>query len=349
LKWPGSADIIGIMKESVLFERLKEKKIRCLACAHGCVIKPGRRGKCRVRENVDGTLMSLVFGKVVSMSVDPIEKKPLFHFLPGSRSLSMATVGCNLRCRHCQNYEISQFPRLRPDSGIPGEDMTPAQIVDNAAEARCESISYTYTEPTIFLEFAYETAVLARDRGIRNVFVSNGFMTSRSARLIAPLLDGNNIDLKGDDEFYRDICGARLEPVQDTIALMKESGVWVEVTTLIIPGLNDSEKTLGEIAGFIAGIDPGIPWHVSRFHPTYKMLDRPSTPVESLRRAVRIGGEVGLKYVYEGNVPGGGGENTLCPACGSLLISRVGFRVEQNMLRKGSCPNCGSLQAGVWK
>jgi pyruvate formate lyase activating enzyme len=337
------------MKEAMLYEKLDKGKVKCNLCAHRCLIVPGKRGICAVRENVEGTLYSLVYGKVISFNIDPIEKKPLFHFLPGSRSLSLATVGCNFRCEHCQNYTISQFPRERPDVPIPGEDMTPEEVVEAASRNGCESISYTYTEPTIFLEFAYDCARLARERGIRNVFVSNGFMTPESAGLIAPYLDGNDIDLKGDKEFYRKICHARVEPVRETIRLMKEQGVWLEVTTLIIPGHNDSEEVLRGIIDFIVSVDPSIPWHVTQFYPTYKLLDVPRTPVETLRRARDLGLRSGLKYVYEGNVPGEGGENTYCPKCGEALVMRFGVSLRENRLKDGSCPHCGQSLEGVWK
>lgn len=320
----------------------------CALCAHRCVIKDGERGKCGVRENRDGTLMSLVYGRLVSMHIDPIEKKPLFHFLPGTSSFSIATVGCNLRCMHCQNYEISEYPRKWPHAPIPGEERTAEEVVEAAARAGCESISYTYTEPTIFLEFALDTARIAKARGIKNIFVSNGFMSRESAELMAPFLDGNNIDLKGDDAFYRKICGARLKPVQDTIGRMKEAGVWVEVTTLVIPGLNDSPEVLSDIAAFIISVSPDIPWHVTQFYPTHEMRDRPRTPVEVLRRARDIGMKAGLKYVYEGNVPGEGGENTYCPVCGKLLIERVGYVIGTVKIEKGLCFSCGAPQPGVW-
>jgi pyruvate formate lyase activating enzyme len=336
------------MKEAVLYERLEEGKVRCFLCAHRCKIRPGERGICAVRENRDGTLVSLVYGRAVSMNVDPIEKKPLFHFLPGSRSFSVATAGCNFRCEHCQNYTISQLPRERKDVSIPGEEVGAAEVVRRASEDRCQSIAYTYTEPTIFMEYALDIARLARGKGLRNVFVSNGFMTPESVRLIAPYLDGNNIDLKGDDEFYRKICKARLSPVLETIRLMKELGVWVEVTTLIIPGLNDAEESVRDIARFLVSVDPAIPWHVTQFYPTYKLTDRPRTPVETLKRAREVGMEAGLQYVYEGNIPGEGRESTYCPGCGELLVMRTGFRVEAVRLRDGACPSCGRLQPGVW-
>ncbi len=336
------------MKEALLYKKLKEGRVHCALCAHRCIIEPGQRGICAVRENRDGTLYSLVYGKVVASHVDPIEKKPLFHFLPGSRSFSIATVGCNFRCEHCQNYEISQLPIERPNLVIPGEEVSPEDIVESALRSGSMSISYTYTEPTIFLEFALDCAKLARERGLKNVFVSNGFMTPESAELIAPYLDADNIDLKGDAAFYRDICSARVEPVKKTIRLMKELGIWIECTTLVIPGLNDSTEVLKGIADFLVSVDPAMPWHVSQFYPTYKMLDRPRTPIETLRRARKIGLEAGLKFVYEGNVPGGGGESTACPSCGELLVERFNYSIERNKLKNGICVKCGMPVAGIW-
>ncbi|MBI3592990.1 MAG: AmmeMemoRadiSam system radical SAM enzyme, partial [Nitrospirae bacterium] len=305
----------------------------------------GKRGICSVRENRDGVLYSLVYGKVVARHIDPIEKKPLFHFYPGSRSYSIATVGCNFRCMHCQNYEISQYPKQHPD--IPGEDMTPEQIVREAELTGCKSISYTYTEPTIFFEFAYDCARLAHEKGIKNVFVSNGYTSPEAAKLIAPYLDANNIDLKGDDAFYKRIAGARLQPVLDTIKLMKELGVWVEVTTLIIPDHNDSDDFLKWVAEFIKSVDPAMPWHVTQFYPTYKLLDKPRTPIKTLRRAKDIGMKAGLKYVYEGNVPGEGGENTFCPSCGELLIDRFGFTLTAVKMKESKCSKCGAQIDGI--
>jgi pyruvate formate lyase activating enzyme len=276
-----------------------------------------------------------------------LRQSRLFHFLPGSTSFSIAVVGCNFRCEHCQNFEISQYPKEHED--IPGKSVTPEAIVDAAARNNCDSISYTYTEPTIFLEFAYDCAKLAREKGIKNVFVSNGYTSPEATRLIAPYLDGNNIDLKGDDEFYKKLCGARLDPVRETIRLMKELGVWVEVTTLIIPDYNDSEDDLKDIAEFIKSVNPSIPWHVTQFYPTYKLTDKPRTPVKTLRRAREIGFEAGLKYVYEGNVPGEGGENTYCPSCKELLIKRFGFTITENKIKDGRCFKCGTMIEGTWK
>lgn len=337
------------MQEARFYEKAQGNKVQCHLCAHECVIDPGSRGICMVRENRGGVLYSLVYGKIISQNIDPIEKKPLFHFLPGSRSYSIATVGCNFQCQHCQNYEISQYPRLYKGS-LPGQEVTPADIVAAAAATRCASISYTYTEPTIFGEFAYDTAALARQQGIRNVFVSNGYMTPRSATALAEVIDADNIDLKSfSDSFYRKICKARLQPVLDTIALMKKLGVWIEVTTLIIPGLNDADEELRQIAHFLLEIDPGIPWHVSAFYPTYKMLDRPRTPAATLRRARQLGLEAGLRYVYTGNIPGDEGEKTFCYACQTLLIDRYGYSIRKNRITAGKCPDCGAVIDGVWQ
>ncbi len=335
------------MKEAILYEKLDEKKVICSLCAHRCTIEEGKRGICRVRENRDGKLYSLVYGRPCSLNEDPIEKKPLFHVLPGTSSLSISTVGCNLRCMHCQNYEISQYPREH-NGDIYGTSVTPEEVVDAAVKKGCKTISYTYTEPTIFLEYALDCAKLAHKSGIKNVFVSNGFMTPESAEVIIPYLDGDNIDLKGNDDFYKRVCKARVEPVKDTIRLMKSSGVWVEVTTLIIPGYNDSKEVLQGIVDFIKTVDKSIPWHVTQFYPTHKITDRPRTPLETLRWARKMAIDKGLKYVYEGNVPGEGSENTYCPHCNELIIERFGFNIIKNSLTDGKCPKCKGLIDGIW-
>ncbi len=333
------------MHEARLYEKLDEGKVKCFLCPQYCSISPGKRGICGVRENSGGTLYSLVYGKVAAKHVDPIEKKPFFHFYPGSHSFSIAAVGCNFRCLHCQNYEISQYPKQNKD--IPGEEMSPEEVVEEAVRAGCESIAYTYTEPTIFFEFAYDCARLAHKKGIRNVFVSNGYTSPDAIRLIAPYLDANNIDLKGDDDFYKKVVGAKLQPVLDTIKLMKELGIWVEVTTLIIPDYNDSDDFLTFAAQFIKSVDASIPWHVSLLYPTYKLFDKPRTPLITLRMAREIGLKAGLKYVYEGNVPGTGGENTLCPSCGALLIERIGFSLTHISMKDSKCEKCGARIDGV--
>lgn len=338
---------VATLKEAMLYEKLAEGKVKCHLCSHRCVIFPGKRGICQVRENRDGTLYSLVYGKIVSAAIDPIEKKPLFHFHPSTASYSIATVGCNFHCLHCQNHYISQYPRDNKGAII-GEELAPKDIVREAKRLGCKSISYTYVEPTIFFEYAYDTAKLAHDAGIKNVFVSNGYMTEEATRTIAPYLDAINIDIKGfTEEFYRKICGARLQPVLDSVKLMKELKIWVEVTTLIIPTLNDSEEELQQIAEFIKSVSPAIPWHVTQFHPHYKQMSLPPTPFFSLRRAREIGQEVGLRYVYEGNIPGEEGENTYCYKCGQLLIRRFGFSILRYDLVEGRCHKCGAQIDGV--
>jgi len=309
-------------------------------CAHHCRVGPGERGLCGVRENRDGVLYTLVYGRPVSLAVDPIEKKPLFHFLPGSLSLSLATVGCNFTCAFCQNADISQMPR---DQGrITGRFVPPEQVVEAAAQAGCLSISYTYTEPTVFYEYARDCARLAVQAGLKNVFVTNGYMTKETLTDIDGHLHAANVDLKSfSDDFYRTQAGARLKPVLDSIRRLWEMGVWLEVTTLLIPGLNDQEVELRALTEFLASVSPDIPWHVSRFHPTYRLLDAVPTPVSSIERALRLGREAGLRYVYGGNVAGHSSESTVCPGCGESLIERRGFSLGRIDLKDGRCPRCG--------
>jgi pyruvate formate lyase activating enzyme len=336
-----------VVKQALFQETKEGQKVQCSLCCHRCLIPPAKRGLCAVRENREGTLYTLVYDKVIARNVDPIEKKPLFHFQPGSRSFSIAAPGCNFRCRHCQNSDISQLPRDRGGMLL-GEDVSPAVLVEAARRLGCASISYTYTEPTIYFELAYDTARLAAKAGLKNVFVTNGYITPEALRVIQPYLHAANIDLKGyRDDFYREVCGARLQPVLDAIRLYRELGIWIELTTLIIPGYNDSDEELTGIARFIKSLGNEVPWHVSRFHPTYKLTDAPPTPVETLVRARRIGLDEGLRYVYEGNVPGQG-EDTPCWSCGRTVIKRLGFRVEANELEKGACPQCGARIDGVW-
>ena len=335
------------MKKAMFQEASEAKKVQCGLCSHRCLILPGKRGICAVRENRDGILYTLVYDKVIARHVDPIEKKPLFHFLPGSLSYSIATAGCNFRCKHCQNADISQLPH---DHGgmIPGEEVSPPEIIAAASRQGCASISYTYTEPTIFFELAFDTARLAHGAGIKNVFVSNGYITPEALKEIRPYLHAANIDLKGfSDDFYKKVCGARLQPVLDSIRLYRELGIWIEITTLVIPGHNDSDDELKGIAQFIKSVGEDIPWHVSRFHPTYKLMDQPITPLETLKRARRIGYDAGLRYVYEGNIPGEG-EDTVCWSCKKTLIKRIGFSVLENMVKAGKCGFCGATIAGVW-
>jgi len=336
--------------EAYLYERLEENKVRCNLCSHRCVIKDGRRGICQVRENEAGLLKTLVFGKLIARHVDPIEKKPLFHFLPGTLTYSIATVGCNFRCRFCQNADIAQMPADRKGTVL-GNSCTPGAVVEAAQRDGCRSIAYTYTEPTVFFEFAYETARLAHNKGIRNVFVTNGYMTAEALEMINPYLDAANVDLKAfTDKYYKELCGAGLKHVQATLKSMKSLGIFVEVTTLVVPGLNDNPSELSDLAAFIVqDLGPETPWHISRFHPTYKLTDRPSTPVQTLTMAREIGLKAGLKYVYTGNVPGNAAENTFCFSCSETVIERRGFQVGNLRLQNGRCTKCGAEIDGVWE
>jgi len=334
------------MREAMFYEKGENQEVNCSLCYHRCTIKKGKKGLCGVRENREGTLYSLVYGKSISENVDPIEKKPLFHFLPGSRSFSIATVGCNFKCLHCQNYTISQMPR--DQKYIAGNELHPSRIASLAKEYNCASISYTYTEPTIYFEYAYETSKIAKEEGLSNIFVTNGYIGPEALKTIQPYLDGANIDLKSfSDEFYRKICGAKLQPILDSITLYHQLGIWIEITTLIIPSYNDSDQELRDIAQFIKNLDERIPWHISAFYPTYRLTDQPRTSVKTLRRARDIGLSEGLRYVYEGNVPGEGGENTFCYNCNNLLIQRLGFSIIENRIKESKCPHCQTLIDGV--
>ncbi len=290
-----------MIKEAILYEKLGDEKVQCNLCAHRCKIGLDRFGICGVRKNIDGKLHTLVYGDVIASHVDPIEKKPLYHFLSGSFSYSIATIGCNFKCPFCQNWQISQLSKRGDDS--PGSQLMPEEVVGEAKKNKCKSISYTYTEPTIFFEYAYDTAMLAKEAGLFNVFVTNGYMTGEALETIKPYLDAANVDLKSfREDFYKDMCQAHLQPVLDSIKTMKRLGIWVEITTLVVTGKNDSEDEFKDIAGFIAGVDPGIPWHISRFHPDFKYLDARPTPLETLKRARAIGKEAGLEHIHLGNV-----------------------------------------------
>ncbi len=334
------------MEEARLWEPLSEQQVQCHLCAHHCTIAPDGRGICQVRENRDGTLYTLVYGEVLARHIDPIEKKPLFHFHPGSRSYSIATAGCNFRCEWCQNYDISQMPR--DQNQILGEQVAPEAIVE-AAEARaCRSIAYTYTEPTIFFEYTYDIARLAADAGIGSVYVTNGYMTHMAIEALHPYLDAANVDLKAfRDATYRQHVGARLQPVLDSLKLMKQLDIWVEVTTLLIPGINDDDEELRDAAAFIAEeLGPETPWHLSRFFPAYKLRSVSPTPESTVRRAVEIGQAAGLHYVYAGNSQQNA--STTCHACGEMLIKRIGFEIRKAQVNAdGACPACNTPVAGV--
>lgn len=336
------------MHEAMFYERGDDSDVTCTLCAHRCLVKEGKLGICGVRQNLGGALYTLVYNLAVAMHVDPIEKKPLFHFQPGSRSLSVSTMGCNFHCIFCQNWTISQVGP-RKHGQIAGQEIPPAEIVRNALKTGSKTIAYTYTEPTIFFEYALETARLADEKGIKNIFVTNGYITKEPLEAIAPCLHGANVDLKSfRDRTYRKVMGATLAPVLDTLKLMKKLGIWVEVTTLVIPGINDSDEELRDIARFVVGeLGKDTPWHISRFHPDHKLTDIPSTPIAALMRAMEIGKEEGIEYVYTGNVPGDTGEHTYCPDCNELLIERFGFQILSYKLSDGKCPKCDRTISGV--
>lgn len=332
-----------MFKEASFYEKLKEERVRCFLCPHRCLILPDKFGICGVRKNIKGVLYTLVYGKPLTRHIDPIEKKPLYHFLPGSSSYSLATAGCNFRCDFCQNWQISQ---LRGEN-ISGEDVPAREIVKEAENLNCASISYTYTEPTIFFEYAYDIAKLAKEKNIKNIFVTNGYISKPAIETISSYLDAANIDLKSFSEnYYRKICGGHLKPVCEAIEYMKELNIWVEITTLIVPGENDSQDELKELAQFIASLDKNIPWHISRFHPDYKMQDKEATDIEILRKAKSIGEKEGLRYIYLGNVLEG--NDTFCPFCGNILIEREYFFSRLEGLDKGKCKKCGEKIPGIW-
>ena len=335
------------MKEAYLYKSLKDLRVRCDLCNHRCLIAEGLKGKCYVRKNIAGKLYSLVYEKLIAQNVDPIEKKPLFNFLPGSNTYSIAAAGCNFNCFFCQNYQISQVSKS--DENIPGKFETPQNVVKKAIENNCESISYTYTEPTIFFESAYDISVIAKENKLKNIFVTNGFMSREALDMISPYLDAANVDLKSfSDEFYIKNTGGRLAPVLNNIKYMKKLGIWIEVTTLLIPGLNDSNKELEQIAEFLRKTGKEIPWHISAYFPQYKSKI-PQTSVNKIIEAVEIGKNAGLSYVYGGNVSYRGLENTFCPECGNEIITRSGFNIDRTDINEDKCCTCDCKVDGVFK
>jgi len=337
------------MKKAILYEKLKDNKVCCEACYHHCLISDKETGICGVRQNIDGDLYLLVYGRAISVNIDPIEKKPLFHFLPGQKAFSLGTMGCNFACDFCQNWEISQIPR-NLDLIHTGEEWEPKKVVKYCKDNKIPIIAYTYNEPSIWAEYALDTMKLAKKEGIKNIWVSNGFISEKSLNLIAPYLDAINIDLKSfSNNFYQKICKGQLNPVKENIKKIWKMGIWEEVTTLIIPGLNDSEKELKQIAKFLVKISKDIPWHISAFYPCYKMLDIIPTPEETLISAYEIGKKAGLKYVYTGNIPNFNYESTFCPKCNLLVVERWGMEVLENNLKNGKCPKCKTKIQGKWK
>ena len=334
------------MIDALLYEKLPHNRVRCQLCAHQCVISEGRLGVCNVRENIEGNLYSLVYGRTISQHADPVEKKPLYHFLPGSTAYSIATPGCNFHCPWCQNWQISQMPREQ--DFINGRQCRPEEIVSLAILSGSQSIAYTYTEPTIFFEYAFEIARLAHAAGLMNIFVTNGYMSRLMLETMHPYLDAANVDLKCFSKtLYRTTIEGGLQPVLDNLILMKRLGIWLEITTLVIPGLNDDPDELRQAAEFIVqNLGKDTPWHLSRFFPAYKMIDRPPTPLPTLARAREIGRQAGLRYIYVGNVVEE--PDTICPGCGEMLVRRRGYRILENRVHYGRCSECGEPVAGLW-
>jgi pyruvate formate lyase activating enzyme len=321
--------------------------VRCIACAHRCVLRPGRVGICGVRQNRGGSLYTLVYGQVVVTKAEPVEKKPFYHFMPGTSAYSVATQGCNMHCAYCQNWQISQAHRegLVPES----RNVSPESVVAEAVAAGVRTIAYTYVEPTIFIEFALDSMVKARASGLRNVFVTNGYETPEAIELVAPYLDAANVDLKAaNDDFYRRVCGARWEPVRDTIIEMRKRDIWLELTTLVIPGLNDDARELRAMAEWITtAVGPETPWHLTRFQPAYRLSHLEPTPAATLVDAAAAAREVGLRHVYVGNAPEVEAATTSCARCGERLISRSDYAVTEWRLVEGRCPRCKHALAGV--
>ncbi len=341
-------------------------RVRCDLCSHRCGIADGVCGICGVRKNQGGVLYSLNYGELVAAGADPVEKKPLYHFQPGSKSFSVATVGCNFKCLHCQNSRISQVGGRASQLGsvnhgldesaagsVLGTYTTPEEVVGRAVASGCKSIAYTYTEPTIFYEYARDCAELAAAEGLKNIYITNGYMTEECLEQMKNesgkvWIDGANVDIKSfSDDFYRRVCSARLAPVLETVERMVEADVWVEITTLVIPGYNDSEEELRQLAAWIKKTNPAIPWHLSAFFPTYKLLDAPPTPAMTIERARQIGLEEGLRYVYSGNLRGDSGESTYCYNCKELIIKRKGYEIFENQIKDNKCPFCSAVIDGV--
>lgn len=333
------------MKQALLYEKT-DTSVKCLLCDHQCKLKENQLGICGVRKNIKGELYSLNYDKVCATHADPIEKKPLYHFLPASISFSIATMGCNFKCKFCQNDSLSV---VLSEAHIYGEKISPEELVEKALKYKSGSIAYTYSEPTIYFELMLETAKLAREEGIKNVMVTNGYMSRKALDMMEPYLDGANVDLKAfSEEFYKKYCGARLAPVLDTIRAMKEYGIWIELTTLLIPDLNSEEDEIKELISFILDVDETIPWHVSRFFPHHRLLDVHPTHTRSIFDALDLGKEMGLQYIYAGNVASDRYSDTHCPGCDTVLIERSGYSTRVLNFSDGKCGSCDRPIPGVW-
>lgn len=332
---------------ALYYKKLNNKKVQCLLCPRECVVPVGNKGFCRVRKNIKGDYYTLVHSNPCAIHIDPIEKKPLFHFLPGTTALSLATAGCNFTCKNCQNWDISQASPEQTDN----IEISPQKVVDLAVQYLTPTIAYTYTEPSVFYEYMLDIARLAHKRGILNIYHSNGYLNPKPLEALIPYLDGANIDLKGfSEEFYKDLTSGTFAPVLNTLKILKKNGVWLEITNLVIPTKNDKEEMIKEMCEWIKNeLGCEVPVHFSRFYPHYKLQNLAPTPIETLQNAAEIARQAKLKYVYIGNVPGIKEESTYCPKCRKILIERKGYRIIQMNLKKGKCKFCGTEIPGRWQ
>jgi pyruvate formate lyase activating enzyme len=334
-------------KEARYYQKLSDNKVRCTLCPWQCLVSDGKRGHCDVRLNNGGKYYSLVYGRVSAHHNDPIEKKPFYHFLPGTTAFSIATTGCNVDCKFCQNWELAQ----RMPEDVYSVNMSPGDIIRYAKQWDCKSIAYTYNEPTIFTEFIYDIAARSKENGIRNVIISNGFINKKPLMDLCKVIDGYKVDLKGfTQEFYSNVVSGILDPVLETLVTLKSEGIWTEIVYLVVPTLNDNLKDIKKMVKWLYNeLGPEVPIHFSRFYPKYKLKNLPPTPVATLERARNAGLEAGLHYVYMGNIPGHKSENTYCPGCKKILIGRVGYRIFNNKIKNGKCDSCGHQISGFWE
>jgi pyruvate formate lyase activating enzyme len=335
-----------MLKEAKYYSKLEQKKIKCTLCPHECILNIGQTGICRTRKNIDGKLYTLAFSNPVAINIDPIEKKPLYHFLPTSRTFSIATAGCNLRCKNCQNATISQVSPEQTNN----YNLEPKQIIDSALKNNCKSIAYTYTDPVVFYEYALETAKLAKKNGLKNIIVSAGYINQKPLEELCQFIDAANIDLKSfDDNLYKKLNSARLQPVLETLKTLRKKNIWLEITNLLIPGFNDNEQMIDKMTKWLAknGFDE-TPLHFSKFYPTYKLSNIAPTPLETIEKAIQIARQNGLKYIYGGNIWGHNSENTYCPNCNNIIISRNSYNTKIKAIENGKCTFCGKKINGVW-
>ncbi len=333
-------------QEARYYKKLPENRIQCQMCPRQCVVSPGKRGHCEVRENRDGVYLSLVYGRIAAHHVDPIEKKPFHHFLPGSMAFSVATAGCNVDCKFCQNWELAQ---RRPED-LDNVPFTPQELVAYTKRCNSKIIAFTYNEPTVYNEFVYDVAVEGKAQGVKSVIISNGYINEDPMNALCKVIDAYKVDLKSfSQSYYRDIVGGRLTPVLDSLVRLKANDVWTEIVYLTVPTLNDNPAEVAEMAKWIVTeLGADVPVHFSRFYPKYKLKNLPPTPVATLERLRKTAQDAGLRYVYLGNVPGHEGENTICPSCKELLIGRMGYKIFKNNIKGGACQHCGEKIAGVW-